>query len=248
MVEPAEPACPCCYYTYSEGMPPGCGWFVGHWAPDCGSYTWTWSNHEAPHWTGVYEVPACQILNTGASWLFPELEGPAGAAAVPWDHYRDTVYEAWGWNGEASDDEDDWEARGWVHWRQDPASDGAPEVPAQEGTPAPEDGQGAPAHDGGHGDPQEPASGHEHVWPGQGQEVVTRHPLQSMEIDEANEGTLQGSTPNVEVVMPGHPLEGRTCPQGMDLEEQREYVQAMMHSTHAGHEPAAGSAGPTPAP
>ena len=31
MVEPAEPAYPCCYYTYCDGMTPRCGWFPGHW-------------------------------------------------------------------------------------------------------------------------------------------------------------------------------------------------------------------------
>ena len=161
VLEPADPACPCCYYTYSAGMPPGCGWYVGHWAPDCGSYTWTWSNHEAPHWTGVYEVPACQILNTGARYLFPELEGPAGAAAVPWDDYRERVYEAWGWDGSASDDdEEDWAARGWWQWPAD-----APGAPAPAGEPAPAD---------------------THLLPAQGLEVVFNAPaapLQSLPED-----------------------------------------------------------------
>ena len=141
VLEPAEPACPCCYYTYSAGMPPGCGWFVGHWAPDCGSHTWTWLHHQAPHWTGVYVVPACQIQHTGARYLFPELEGPAGAASVPWDDYRDRLYQAWGWDGSLSGDEDEedlnpdvpaaWTARGWWEW------------PAHEGAPAPADGEPA---------------------------------------------------------------------------------------------------------
>ena len=96
----------------------------------------------------MYEVPACQILNTGARYLFPELEGPAGAAAVPWDDYRERVYEAWGWDGSASDDdEEEWAARGWYH------------IPAHHGAPAPEDGQvGGPAHEG-HGAHDEPAGG-----------------------------------------------------------------------------------------
>ena len=71
--DPVPPACPCCYYTYAQGWPPKCGWRVGEWAPECRSYTWTWLPHEAPHWTGVYVIPACQILDTGFMEIFPEI-------------------------------------------------------------------------------------------------------------------------------------------------------------------------------
>ena len=68
---PVEPACPCCYYSYAQGWPPKCGWFVGEWSDHHESYTWTWSHYDAPHYRWPWRVPRSHIVGTWAEYLFP---------------------------------------------------------------------------------------------------------------------------------------------------------------------------------
>ena len=95
MLEPAVPACPCCYYTYAAGYPPSCGWYVGNWSHHCRSYSWIWSHHNAPHFRRLWFVPACHVKNTSVAWLFPEAFGgswpsqglpgdPGPPSTIPW--------------------------------------------------------------------------------------------------------------------------------------------------------------------
>ena len=116
--DPVPPACPCCYYTYSAGWPPLCGWYVGAWAHYCNSFTWTWSDHQAPH-QRPWVVPACQILNTRYAWLFPEITDPADRG-VPWEEYSDRVEQSLA------------PADGGA------GADGPPPAPEADGPPAPE--------------------------------------------------------------------------------------------------------------
>ena len=91
ILPPIVPACPCCYYSYSHGWPPGCGWRVGHWAPDCRSYTWEWLHHQAPH-AMYFVVPKHMIVGTASESL---LDWEVPAEGVPWEEYKEKMAQQW---------------------------------------------------------------------------------------------------------------------------------------------------------
>ena len=104
---PVEPACPCCYYSYQQGWPPKCGWFVGEWSHWCQSYTWTWSHYAAPHYRGTWHVPMSHIKGTWAEYLFPP-GGPDPTEA----EYREICARGWEAQRRDWEDQDDDDSEG----------------------------------------------------------------------------------------------------------------------------------------
>ena len=93
--------CSCCYYSYVApgdvvpgGYAPGPGWYPGHWSNFCGSYTWTWSGHGAPHRFNMnwWDTESGSEPDDDQGWVFTEpgatgmLYGPDRQAPVDWGH------------------------------------------------------------------------------------------------------------------------------------------------------------------
>ena len=148
---PVEPACSCCYYSYAQGWPPKCGWFVGEWSDQCRSFTWTWSHYEAPHYRWPWRVPRSHIVGTWAEYLFPP-GGPDPTEA----EYKEICEMGWReqWPSEDDDDSDGSGSGIHIEYRVDlqvqlPGGPGGPGGPGRAPIAAPE----LPGGPGGPGGP-----------------------------------------------------------------------------------------------
>ena len=91
---PLPERCPCCYYNYSRGLPPGPGWYPGAWSHFCQSYTWTWSDHLAPHYYNMdwQDLESGSEPDDDQGWVFTEPGatgmhyGPARKGLADWGH------------------------------------------------------------------------------------------------------------------------------------------------------------------